>query len=97
MEGDAVAQSLVSDWRAGVTARAPGDLLFATWSGKPIAPNNVLRAHVFQACAQLGLPRAGGSRSGEPTLRLIRLRGHVPKGGYGLTSERAAEQIVRGR
>ena len=32
--------------------------MFATWSGKPIAPNNVLRRWVFPACDALKLPRA---------------------------------------
>lgn len=32
--------------------------LFATWSGKPIAPNNVLRSAIAPACERLGLPRA---------------------------------------
>ncbi len=36
----------------------PDDLVFATWSGKPISPNNVLRRWVFPACAKLGLPNA---------------------------------------
>ena len=38
--------------------QGPDDLVFATWSGKPIAPNNVLRRWVFPACAKLGLANA---------------------------------------
>ena len=30
----------------------------ATWSGKPISPNNVSRRWVFPACAKLNLPNA---------------------------------------
>ena len=33
-------------------------LVFSTWSGKPISPNNVLRRWVFPACATLNLPNA---------------------------------------
>jgi integrase len=32
-------------------------LVFSTWSGKPISPNNVLRRWVFPACEALGLKR----------------------------------------
>jgi integrase len=32
-------------------------LVFSTWSGKPISPNNVLRQQVFPACEALGLQR----------------------------------------
>jgi hypothetical protein len=32
--------------------------VFSTWSGKPIAPNNILRRWVFPACEALGLERA---------------------------------------
>jgi integrase len=35
----------------------PDALVFSTWSGKPISPNNVLRHHVFPACEGLGLKR----------------------------------------
>jgi integrase len=36
----------------------PDALVFATWSGKPTSPNNVLRRWVFPACAALNLPNA---------------------------------------
>lgn len=52
------AQPLLGEWRARAKTRSPETLIFATWSGKPISPNNVLRAHVFPACDALGLPRA---------------------------------------
>jgi integrase len=51
-------RALLSDWRGHVRRSEPDDLVFATWSGKPISPNNVLRAAVFPACERLGLPRA---------------------------------------
>ena len=52
------AAQLLDDWRARVRRQGPDDLVFATWSGKPIAPNNVLRRWVFPACAKLGLANA---------------------------------------
>ena len=37
---------------------APEALVFSTWSGKPISPNNVVRRWVFPACAKLKLANA---------------------------------------
>jgi integrase len=53
-----VARTLIADWRRRVGRSDPEDLVFATWSGKPISPNNVLRASVFSACKSLELPNA---------------------------------------
>lgn len=51
------AWQLVEQWRRR-TALTGGDaLVFATVSGKPIAPNNVLRQWVFPTCTRLQLPR----------------------------------------
>jgi integrase len=36
----------------------PDALVFSTWSGKPISPNNVLRHQIFPACEALGLKHA---------------------------------------
>ncbi|MEP6918189.1 MAG: tyrosine-type recombinase/integrase [Acidobacteriota bacterium] len=33
-------------------------LVFSTWSGKPISPNNVARQQIFPACEALSLNRA---------------------------------------
>jgi integrase len=52
------ALQLLGDWRARARRTGPGDLLFATVSGKPISPNNVLRTWVWPACQAAGLPRA---------------------------------------
>ena len=49
---------VIADWKQHVQTTDPDRLLFATRSGKPIAPNNVLRRWVFPACAALGLRRA---------------------------------------
>ncbi len=38
-----------------VRRREPDDLVFATVTGKPISPNNVLRRWVFLACDKLKL------------------------------------------
>jgi hypothetical protein len=37
------AQDLLRAWREASRKTGPIDLLFATWSGKPISPKNVLR------------------------------------------------------
>jgi integrase len=51
------ATRLLADWRGRAKDAAPDALMFSTWSGKPISPNNVLRQQVFPACAALGLKR----------------------------------------
>jgi integrase len=53
-----VARHLVGAWRGRAKRTGPDDLMFATWSGKPIAPNNVLRSAIFPTCERLALPRA---------------------------------------
>jgi len=53
-----VARTWLEDWRAGARRTGREDLVFSTWSGKPISPNNVLRSAVFPACAELGFPHA---------------------------------------
>jgi integrase len=53
----AAAMQLILDWRARVTRTQPDALLFATWSGKPISPNNVARRWIFPACKTLQLRR----------------------------------------
>jgi integrase len=52
------AAALLTAWQAKAKRTGPDDLVFATWSGKPISPNNVLRRWVFPACEALGLPNA---------------------------------------
>jgi integrase len=49
---------LLKAWRERCKRREPDDLVFSTWSGKPISPNNVLRQSVFTACRAQGLPNA---------------------------------------
>lgn len=52
------ALKLVSEWK-GPAKRTDADaLVFATRTGGPIAPNNVLRRAIFPACDRLGQPRA---------------------------------------
>ena len=48
---------LVADWKARAEDTEPDALVFSTWSGKPISPNNMLRQQVFPACGALGLKR----------------------------------------
>jgi integrase len=49
---------LVAAWKARVKHSGPDALVFSTWSGKPISPNNVLRQQIFPACDALGFKRA---------------------------------------
>ena len=51
-------QGQITDWRWRAATSEPDALLFATRSGKPLSPNNVLRRSVFPACEALGLPHA---------------------------------------
>ena len=49
---------LLTEWRDRAKNTPADALVFATGSGKPISPNNVLRRWVFPACAMLNLPNA---------------------------------------
>jgi integrase len=49
---------LLAEWKGREKRTEPDDLVFSTWSGKPISPNNVLRRWVFPACIKLGLRQA---------------------------------------
>jgi integrase len=51
------ALQLLTAWRTQARRSGPEDLVFATGSGKPISPNNVLRTWVWPACKAAGLPR----------------------------------------
>jgi integrase len=48
--------TLLREWRRQARRTEPDALVFSTYSGKPIAPNNVLRRWIFPACSRLGLP-----------------------------------------
>jgi integrase len=50
--------ALIQAWKSRVESTEPDRLVFSTGIGTAIAPNNVLRRHVFPACTRLGLPRA---------------------------------------
>ncbi len=52
------AVALLVKWRARVKRTEPEALVFSTYSGKPISPNNVLRRWIFPACTKLKLPNA---------------------------------------
>ena len=54
----AAALQLIADWRGRCKRLEPEALVFSTWSGKPISPNNVARQQIFPACIALGLERA---------------------------------------
>jgi integrase len=49
--------SVADNWRARLKKQDLDALVFATGSGKPISPNNVLRQQVFPVCDALGLKR----------------------------------------
>jgi integrase len=51
------AMKLIVDWRGRVKRSEGEDLVFSTWSGKPISPNNVVRRWIVPACETLGLER----------------------------------------
>jgi len=51
------AMKLIGDWREQVKRREPEALMFSTWSGKPISPNNVVRRWIVPACEALGIVR----------------------------------------
>ena len=50
--------TLLRQWKEHAKNTEAEALVFSTWSGKPISPNNVLRRWVFRACAKLNLPNA---------------------------------------
>jgi integrase len=50
--------ALLTEWQRRAKRIDPEALVFSTWSGKPISPNNVSRRWIFPACARLGLPNA---------------------------------------
>jgi integrase len=49
---------LIANWKARVKPTELDALVFSTWSGKPISPNNVLRQQIFPACDRFGFKRA---------------------------------------
>ena len=82
------AMTLIADWRARAKRRQSDALVFGTWSGKPISPNNVLRQQVFPACDRLGLKRvtwltlrrtysSWAHEKGVPGKVVAQLMGHV--------------------
>jgi len=52
------AWALLEQWKTHAKGVEPEALIFATWSGKPIAPNNILRRWVLPVCDQLNVGRA---------------------------------------
>ena len=66
----------------------PESLVFSTWSGKPISPNNVARRSIFPACETLGLKRVSwltlrrtysswAHQKGVPAKVIAQLMGHA--------------------
>src|SRR5204862_218562 len=50
------AMQFIEAWQRRGTQVEPEALVFATWSGRPISPNNVLK-HIVAAAKALGLPK----------------------------------------
>lgn len=50
--------TLLTEWKDRAKNTQADALVLATWSGKPISPNNVLRRWVFPVCGRLNLPNA---------------------------------------
>ena len=42
------AMDLIVDWRSRVKRSEADELMFSTWSGKPISPNNVARRWIVR-------------------------------------------------
>ena len=55
-------RAVFEDWKRHTRRTDPEALVFSTWSGKPISPNNVVRRRVFPACDAPGLPRTSWQR-----------------------------------
>jgi integrase len=51
------AMQVIANWKGRAKDTTSDALVFSTWSGTPISPNNVLRQQVFPACERLGLKR----------------------------------------
>ena len=51
------ALQLLADWPTRAKRLEPDALVFSTWTGRPISPNNVVRQQIFPACEALGLQR----------------------------------------
>ena len=51
----AAAVALIVAWRAQARRTDSDALMFCTWSGKPISPNNVVRRWMVPACNALGI------------------------------------------
>ena len=49
--------SLMTEWKSRAKSTEAEALVFATWSGKPISPNNVVRRWVVPAATKLELPK----------------------------------------
>jgi integrase len=57
----ALALRFLAEWKLRrFPSHDPAALVFATRTGQPLSPNNVLRREVFPACEAIGLPRATG-------------------------------------
>ena len=48
---------LIVDWRGRVKRSESEALMFSTWSGKPISPNNVVRRWIVPVCDSMGIAR----------------------------------------
>lgn len=47
---------MLAEWRRHAKDTSDEALIFATRTGKPISPGNILKRWVFPACKSLGLP-----------------------------------------
>jgi integrase len=82
------AVNALAAWKSVTKNTEPSALVFATRSGKPISPNNILRRHVIPACEALGIPRCSwltfrrtysswAHTNGVPGKVVARLMGHA--------------------
>jgi hypothetical protein len=95
------------DWRARLNRTEPESLMFSTWSGKPISPNNVVRQWIVPACKTVGLQRvtwltlrrtysSRPQEKGVPGKVIAQLMGH-PKVDTGTPAEGGRPSEARAR
>jgi len=101
------AVQLTMEWRARVKDTEPESLMFATWSGKPISPNNIVRRWIVPACGTLRLKRvtwltlrrtysSWAHEKGVPGKVIAQLRTHERRHDVATSRRRRAARAERG-
>jgi hypothetical protein len=58
MQFSEAALGLIGEWKRRAGRTESEALVFATWTGSSLSPNNVFRRLIFPACNAAGLPKA---------------------------------------